>query len=251
MFTSILLPHMDDEVFIFPYLAKLGEQSSSEVRIYFLTRSEGRGNKFDQSVRENESKKAISKILPCAEVHFLGRKFDTKDQELHAKLSDLFDYLHSELNGQCDNLISPHFEGGHIDHDSSSILASELARALNCKLQTFHLYSARGHSGHFFRVGKPTENDVIQVRLMVKGSVYSHTLMIPIRYKSQFMTWLGIYPSLVWRTLIRRKFLLNIQTSFNPNIKPNFGRVLYENRGDGTFSEWSSSMASFRESTRY
>jgi LmbE family N-acetylglucosaminyl deacetylase len=242
---------MDDEVFIFPYLAKLNEQRSSEVRIYFLTKSEGRGNKFDQNVRENESKHAIAKILPSAEVHFLGRKFDIKDQGLHSKILDLFDFLHSELNGKCENLISPHFEGGHIDHDSSSILATELARALKCKLHTFHLYSARAHSGNLFRVGKPTEANVSQVQFIVNASVYFHTLMIPFRYRSQFMTWLGIYPSLVWRTLVRRKFAINIQTGFNPNIKPNSGRLLYENRGDGTFSEWSNSMAIFRDSIRH
>jgi LmbE family N-acetylglucosaminyl deacetylase len=245
MDTAILLPHMDDEVFIIPYLVELREQNSSDVSIYFLTKSEGRDNRFDQNVREQESIRAIAKILPDAAVHFLGRKFDAKDLDLHKNLLVYFEHLKMLLANDFKTIVSPHFEGGHIDHDSACILAFELARALGCHHLTFNIYSARAKSGPFYKVAKPTEELSLRVKAPIGAAVYAHTLLIPARYRSQLLTWLGLYLPLVWRTLVMRKFSLNSGFAFNPNEMPNFGKVLYENRGDGSYLNWNTSVNDF------
>lgn len=245
MDTVILLPHMDDEVFIIPYLVKLREQKSSDVSIYFLTKSEGRDNRFDQNVREQESIRAIAKILPDAAVHFLGRKFDVKDLDLHRNLLVHFEHLKALLTNNFNTIVSPHFEGGHIDHDSSCVLAFELARALGCRHLTFNIYSARAKSGPFYKVGKPIDRLSLRVKVPIGAAVYAHTLLIPARYRSQLLTWFGLYLPLVWRTLVMRKFSLYTDVAFNHNEMPNFGKVLYENRGDGSYLYWSSSVNDF------
>ena len=239
---SILLPHMDDEVFIIPYLVFLREQKSHDISFFYLTKSEGRNKRFDQKIREIESLKMIELIFPEARIEFLGRKFDVEDLLLHEKVEILFEYFLRELDGTCDLIISPHFEGGHIDHDSASILASHLANTINTELLTFNLYSARRNYGPFFQVAKPVGKLNRDVKVKVLGSSYLYMFLIPIRYKSQIKTWLGIYPALFWRILVRRKFSLNQFPSFNPNLKPNGGRVLYENRKDGNFQDWSSTI---------
>jgi LmbE family N-acetylglucosaminyl deacetylase len=241
----ILLPHMDDEVFIIPYLVKLREQKSSDVSIYFLTKSEGRENRFDQNVREQESIRAIAKILPDAAVHFLGRKFDVKDLDLHKNLLVHFEYLKTLLANNSKTIVSPHFEGGHIDHDSSCILAFELAKSLGCRHLTFNIYSARAKSGPFYKVAKPIEKLSPRFKVPIGAAVYAHTLLIPARYRSQLLTWLGLYLALVWRTLVMRKFSLFTDVAFNPNEMPNFGKVLYENRGDGSYLHWNTSVNDF------
>lgn len=242
---AVLLPHMDDEVFIIPYLVNLREQKSSDVSIYFLTKSEGRDNRFDQNVREQESIRAIAKILPDAEVHFLGRKFNVKDLDLHKNLLVHFEHLKALLPNDIKTIASPHFEGGHIDHDSACILAFELAKDLGCHHLTFNIYSARAKSGPFYKVAKPTERLSLQVKAPIGAAVYSHTLLIPARYRSQLLTWFGLYVPLVWRTLVMRKFSLNSDFAFNPNEKPNFGKILYENRGDGNYLYWNTSVNDF------
>ena len=248
---AVLLPHMDDEVFILPYLVDLRKQNSCNVSIYFLTKSEGRDARFDQNVRETESRNSIVKILPTAEIVFLGRELEVKDLELHNHFLLEFEHLRELLNNKCDVIVSPYFEGGHIDHDSSCILAFELAKVLQCNHLTFNAYSARYKSRSFYKVAKPIENLASKVKVPIRSAVYIHTLFIPARYKSQLMTWLGLYLPLVWRTLVLRRFSLYLDVEFDFNAKPNFARILYENRGDAIYSKWNSSAKDFLDSIKH
>jgi hypothetical protein len=239
---------MDDEVFIIPYLVFLREQKSHDVSFFYLTKSEGRNQKFNQGIREFESKKMILSILPEARIEFLGRKFDVEDLLLHENIDILFEYLNQELDGTCDQIISPHFEGGHIDHDSSSFLASHLAKKIDAELLTFNLYSARGNYGPLYRVAKAFESPGTALKVGVLRHSYIYMIQIPFIYKSQIRTWIGIYPALFWRILVLRKFSLIQTPSFNANLKPNKGRVLYEKRKDGNFQQWSSTISRFLNS---
>jgi hypothetical protein len=241
---------MDDEVFLIPYLVELSEDKHSDVSIFFLTKSEGRGNKFDQIVRERESERAISRMLPRAKVNFLGRKFNVSDLQLHEDLIVHFEYLKQILSKDCDKLVSPHFEGGHIDHDSSCILANAIAKELGCRHLTFHLYSARAKKGHLFRVAKPSGNVSSVSTSRISSRVYRNTLLIPIRYRSQFLTWLGLYPGLVFRTLILRKFVMQETSHFDFGNPPNFGKILYENKGDGSYAQWSLCVTDFLQTVK-
>ena len=242
---AILLPHMDDEVFLIPYLVELNSLGLKDVSIYFLTKSEGRNLRFSQEIRENESLRMIKSILPSAEVRFLGREFNVGDQHLHENLAEIFRYLEKELVKNCDVLISTHFEGGHIDHDSSGILSGHLAELLGCKFLTFNLYSARRRKGFLYKVAKSTESNLELKKIKIQITVYFYVVLIPFRYKSQFRTWIGLYPPLFWRLLVRRKFQLNVSPKFNPLLKQNSGRILYENRLDGEFDQWTNKIVEF------
>jgi hypothetical protein len=244
---AILLPHMDDEVFIIPYLVYLKKQEINEVTFYYLTKSQGRNNRFDQSVRESESTRMIKSIFPDAPIEFLGRKFEVEDLFLHEKIDLLFEYLLHELNGKYDQLVSTHFEGGHIDHDSAGILSFKLAKSARIQLLTFNLYSARSNSGPFYRVAKPIYLSKYDLKISIHRMSYSRILLIPFVFKSQIRTWVGIYPALFWRLLIRRKFSLNLDPEFNPLQRPNDGKILYENRKDGNFQPWSTEIFRFLE----
>jgi hypothetical protein len=248
--TTILLPHMDDEVFLIPYLVELSEDMNCEVSIFFLTKSEGRGHKYDQTVREKESERAISQILPHAKIEFLGKKFNVDDLELHKSLTMHYEYLKQILSENCDTLVSPYFEGGHIDHDSSCILTNVLAKELGCRHLTFHLYSARTKKGHLFRVAKPC-GDVSSVSTSrISSGVYRNTVLIPFRYRSQFLTWLGLYPGLVSRTLLLRKFVMQDTYDFDFSKPPNFGKILYENKRDGSYAQWKFYVTDFLQTVK-
>jgi hypothetical protein len=244
MSTVVLLPHMDDEVFIIPYLIELAKSNSAGIHIFFLTKSEGRLNKYRHAVREAESTLMLKKVAPSCKVEFLGSLLQIEDLKLHTSLDEVFNLLMKTIDSNCDIVIAPHYEGGHIDHDSSSILALKLSGELNATLHTFNLYSGRKLSRSLFRVAKPTElNNTAKIK--VGRESFKHILSIPFVYKSQVRTWVGIYPSLVWRFIIRGKCEINISSDFNHLSKPNKGVVFYEGRKDGTFHEWSTNMSNF------
>lgn len=244
----VLLPHMDDEVFIIPYLVELEKTSANDIHILFLTKSEGRLNKYKHGVREAESTKMLKKIVPRCKIQFLGTLLQAEDLSLHTSLDQIFKFLLKNIDQDCNLVISPHYEGGHIDHDSTSILAMKIAGEFKAPLHTFNLYSGRKLNRVLFKVAKPTElNEVIKIR--VRRDSFKYIISIPFIYKSQIQTWIGIYPSLVWRLLVRGKCELNIACNFDHLLKPNNGNIFYENRSDGTFQEWSSTVDKFLRSS--
>jgi len=244
MSTVVLLPHMDDEVFIIPYLIELVKSTETKVTIFFLTKSEGRLNKYSHRVREAESSSMLNKIAPDCKIEFLGSKFQVEDLELHSSLNRIFEFLVDTLNEGCDLVISPHYEGGHIDHDSTSILAKRISDQFDAPLHTFNLYSGRKIGKSLYKVGKPTESNTV-MKIKVGRESFKHIILIPFVYRSQILTWIGIYPSLVWRFIIRGKCEINTSSNFNHLSKPNHGVVFYENRKDGTFDEWSTNIEHF------
>ena len=244
MSTLILLPHMDDEVFIIPYLINLAKNRTDSIHFCFLTKSEGRLNRYSHTVREAESALMLSRIAPGCKIEFVGSKLQVEDLELHSSLNRIFEFLVETLNEGCDLVISPHYEGGHIDHDSTSILAKRISGQFDAPLHTFNLYSGRKISKSLYKVGKPTDSNTV-IKIKVGRESFKHIMLIPFVYRSQIKTWIGIYPSLVWRFIIRGKCEINTSSDFNHLSKPNHGVVFYENRKDGTFDEWSTNIEHF------
>ena len=244
MYTLILLPHMDDEVFIIPYLINFAKNRTDNIHFCFLTKSEGRLNRYSRTVREAESTLMLNRIVPGCKIEFVGSKFQVEDLELHSSLNRIFEFLVETLNEGCDLVISPHYEGGHIDHDSTSILAKRISGQFDAPLHTFNLYSGRKISKSLYKVGKPTDSNTV-IKIKVGRESFKPIMLIPFVYRSQIKTWIGIYPSLVWRFIIRGKCEINTSSSFNHLSKPNHGIVFYENRKDGTFDEWSTNIEHF------
>lgn len=241
--TTLLLPHMDDEVFILPYLVDLSRDSTNSVQIIYLTKSEGRNNRFSSKVRANESLRMIRKILPNASVTFLGDELGIEDLALHERISIVEKSVLEILDPNCEKIIAPHFEGGHLDHDSANFLAFKIAIQKSIKLVTFNLYSARHHKNTFYKVAKPTVgNEMIHARARYSLKSLKHLIQIPFVYKSQFRTWVGIFPALFWRVAFRNKVLLFEIQSVQHEIAPNNGKILYENRKDGSFQQWLKSI---------
>lgn len=240
---ALLLPHMDDEVFILPYLVDLSRDLTNSIQVIYLTKSEGRNNRFSSKVRAAESLKMIGKILPNASVTFLGDELGIEDLELHESISSVEKAVIELLDPNCGKIIAPHFEGGHLDHDSANFLAFKIANQKSIKLVTFNLYSARHHKSTFYKVAKPTKgNEIIHARAKYRFKSLKFLIQVPFVYKSQFRTWIGIFPSLFWRVAFRNKVLLFEVDSLQHEIPPNNGKVLYENRKDGSFQQWLKSI---------
>lgn len=247
MSTVILLAHMDDEVFAVPYIEQLA-LSNSKVQFFYLTKSEGRNNKFSQDVREKESLKFLHKFFPDLEPFFLGRTLNVSDRELHLKLHIVYSELKSLIDPNTSIIISPHFEGGHIDHDSVAILAKMLAKNLNLNSYTFSLYRAKFKKLTLFEVqsSKEKKADAIAVKRKLKS--LNLIFQIPFIYRSQWRTWIGIFPFLVYKSVVKKDFWLFNSMHFNHHDLPNNGKVLYSNRKDGLFEDWKVHIKNFIDS---
>lgn len=244
MSVAIFFAHMDDEVFLIPTINRLNAENK-KIYCYFLTKSEGRNDRYSQEIRESESIKFLSRLAPNAEVNFLGKILDVKDLELHLNLEKIYDYLLSALAKDVQMIITPHFEGGHIDHDSASILGRKISEKLLLDHFTFALYKAKFKRFKFFEVAKIKKDEQSSFKLKVDISSYIYYLLIPFIYKSQWRTWLGIYPFLVTRIIFRRDYKIFNAASLDYENPPNSGNLLYSRRNDGTYQDWKSRVQKF------
>lgn len=237
MGVAVLLPHMDDEVFIFPYLRKL-KNENIDIEIFFLTKSEGRNNKYNTKTREEESRRFLNKVLPNSRVIFLGNLIEVLDLESHKKFEEIFLFLKENVSASIEQVLTCNFEGGHPDHDTSFFLGQKLAIYKSAELTTFNLYRAKFSKTIFFDVfsGLDATDESTQVKLKIRDLI--DLFLVPIRYKSQWRTWLGLYPFMLTKKLIRRKIHVHRPKFIGAIDKPNKGRLLYEKRRDGNFTDW-------------
>ena len=236
MSVVVLLAHMDDEVFILPYLRFLA--TKSQLQIFFLTKSEGRNRKFHQSVREHESLSLIQQIAPNATVEFLGRKLEVEDLRAHEKAEVIYKHLRNELSDTTIEILTPNYEGGHIDHDTTCYIAVKLSNELSTKLGVFNLYRSKFKKTSIFQVmsKRDKNSESLKARINLRDLVL--ILKIPIIYRSQWRTWIGIYPFLLFKQIFNQGVWLHYPKQIDFNERPNSGRVLYSKRKDGMFENW-------------
>lgn len=228
--TLVLLPHQDDEIFIYPVLSRL-VANKRNVKIIYLTNGNFHG--VPASVRNIESLLALSNIgVTSEDVIFLGNKINVEDGKLINRLEDVWSSIIKEINHlNIDQIFSPAFEGGHQDHDACNVLAQVLARKLKLMSHSrqFFLYTAAGAFGKFYRVIYP-------------GTIYASDYIVPLRfneirstiratlyYKSQLKTWIGLLPELTLRLLFLRRIVLR---PFSPDHQTTYKSIpLYEKWG--------------------
>lgn len=237
MSVALILAHMDDEVFIIPYLLKLSEEKAS-VNVYYLTKSEGRESRFNQTVREKESIKFLSKLLPSINIKFIGRELGILDLKAHERIPEIINKLLQHIPEDTTKIVTTNFEGGHIDHDTTCFIAQHIANKKSLDLFVFNLYRSKFKKFSFYQVMKLPESNQEAIRIPLKFSEMMTILKIPVTYVSQWRTWIGIYPFLLIKLAIRRAIWLLALNEIDYSKKPNSGAVLYENRRDGTYYEW-------------
>jgi len=234
---AIVLAHMDDEAFLSPYLISIAKQNVP-VDVYFLTKSEGRNQKFDQTVREQESLKFFRKILPQANLHFLGRELNVLDLEAHLKIEELIEKLKNMMHSDTKLILTTNYEGGHIDHDTTCFIAYKLSKIKDSKFATFNLYRAKYFKYPFYKVIDEISQEHQFEKIPLKPKDFIKIIQIPIIYKSQWRTWFGIFPFLILKFLKSNGVFIEFPSELNFLEPPNSGAVLYINRGDGDFESW-------------
>jgi hypothetical protein len=225
MKTLVLLAHHDDEIFILPYL--LNSEISHPLFVFVST--------TNQEVRRKESVKCLT-CLGYSEdsITSIFEGDEGEDGKLILLMGDVYKRLREIVSKRkVDTIITHMYEGGHPDHDSLAIISRKLflqghvPRVLN-----FPCYNSGGLVDPFFKVMSPPV-DNIETEIKYKSRLLiSLKVLVSVRfYASQWRSFLGLLPGLLFKLLIVRNDLNFFE---NQNIssakEPHKGKLMSEYR---------------------
>jgi hypothetical protein len=228
-----LFPHQDDEYGVYPVLENLVARGEN-TKVVYLTSGTLDGRRSEQ--RNHESTRVLSKIgITDADIHFLGSELHFPDGKLceHAERAagavlELFN--HDERPAR---VFTPAWEGGHQDHDAAYIVGCYLAQAFSClpASRQFPLYTGRGLPGSLWHTFHPlAENGPVESS-QLNWSQRLRYLRYCLNYRSQWRTWLGLYPMYALYLLTRGRQYLQPLCLDRLHSRPHPGSCLYERRG--------------------
>jgi LmbE family N-acetylglucosaminyl deacetylase len=223
-----LLAHQDDEI--------LGlHLYSSSVRNLVVYLSDGvrDGANFDSLTRVREARESWIEIDKNAELIFFGTDHSLRDGELQNQMNA--EHLHSLISicqeRNIDEIITLQLEGGHQDHDITSLMAEEICRRLSLKFVAYPAYRALHKKFPIYTVMSSasifTKKNTHNVLLRICFAVKSIRLMK--RYRSQITTWIGLGPFVILQYLLGGPAyveLLHTESETQENPK----NLLYLNR---------------------
>jgi LmbE family N-acetylglucosaminyl deacetylase len=229
-----LFAHQDDEYGVYPLLEHAVARGEA-VKVIYLTSGTLDGRRSER--RNGESTGVLSSIgIPEHDIHFLGADLHFPDSKLFQHVEPAAQAVSAILQNNADRptrIFTPAWEGGHQDHDATYIIACYLAQAFNCldASRQFPLYNGRGLPGILWHTFMPLpENGPVEsFRLSWRARL--RYLRLCIHYRSQWPTWLGLYPMYALRLFTSGKQFLQPLRTDRLNCTPHPGRLLYERRG--------------------
>lgn len=224
-----LLAHQDDEFGVFPLIEFLVRRGS-KIMCMFLTAS---ADAVIARKRDAESIKVLAGFgLPVDNLNFLGNSLGVHDGELHLHAARVAREVERILINRLPvRLYVPAYEGGHHDHDSTCAIGAWLGGRIEARsVMQFPLYHGKGLPGPWFKVASPiSENgEGIHIRYSLRDALrYS---LFCLQYHSQWRTWLGLFPFLLFVSMMRRAQVLQPLSRRIFSTRPHSGDLFYERR---------------------
>ena len=196
-----LLAHQDDEVLGL----HLYSNSVSNVVVY-LSDGVRDGASFDSLTRVAEAKESWNEIDKNAELIFFGTDHSLRDGGLQNQINrgHLRSLISICQDRNIDEIVTLQLEGGHQDHDITSLIAEEICKRLSLNFVAYPAYRALHRKFPIYTVMSSasilTKRSTPSVLLRVRFAVKSIRLMK--RYRSQITTWIGLGPFVVFQYLL-------------------------------------------------
>ena len=195
-----LLAHQDDEV-----LGLHLNSRSYRNYVIYLTDGVRRNATYGSKKRASEAKRAWQSLDPDAELNFFGTVHSIKD----GILAQLVNPSHlTELISICQEkeireIVSLQLEGGHQDHDITSLLAEELSRRLSIKLTVYPAYRAVHKRLPLYAVmSSVMVNDKrVKSSFLTRMRLARRSILLMKNYQTQITTWIGLGPSIIFKYL--------------------------------------------------
>lgn len=226
-----VFPHPDDE---FGALSALSYHKKKGDRILcvFVTSTPNMA-----PLRANESHRVFRRLgLDATSLLFLGDELKVPDGTPWLQQSRLVDWFDNffKSNPELSAAYIPAFEGGHQDHDFIHALVVLSAARHNqiSKIHQVPLYTGCGLPWLFFSVEKALRNNG-PVHLLFPSTFLTRMwqLSLIFEYRSQWTTWLALFPVLAVRRMHRRRQQIQSVSVERVFERPHEGPLLYERRG--------------------
>jgi LmbE family N-acetylglucosaminyl deacetylase len=196
-----LLAHQDDEVFGLHLHSNLVSNF-----IVYLTNGVRSHANFDSLTRAEEARESWRKIDGNAELIFFGTYHALNDSGLQsqiniAHLDELISICHER---KINEIVTLQLEGGHQDHDITSILAEELSVRLSLKLVAFPAYRALHKTLPIYTVMTPSSKMIEKnsLSLVKRIQLAQQSCRLMKNYRTQIITWVGLGPFVILKYLL-------------------------------------------------
>jgi LmbE family N-acetylglucosaminyl deacetylase len=247
--TLFLLAHPDDELLLAALLDRLVLERTPVCLIY-LTDGASRG--VSAGVRNAESIAVLASLgIDPSKANFIGNEIGIPDGQLYRHLHRAFEAVEELCRRwkKIANIYTFAWEGGHVDHDAAHVVAAAFAESHGLDFWQVSLYRAADSlPAPFFTLSSPlAENGpIISVPLSARQRRLPRQL---IRfYPSQWRSFIGLGPLIIWHSLTRRVFKLQRGMYRRLWERPTMRPLLYERRNGVTFHEFSAAAVEFLES---
>jgi len=246
-----LFAHQDDEFGVFQ---KIVEDHKKGYRVCCAYITDGAFNGCSSKRRNQESLAVLSRLgVSEQDVVFVGDLLSIPDAALSENLEKaavwisewIFRFSHVK------SICTPAWEGGHHDHDALHAITVCVTNKLGLLsyVRQFSLYNNYGCFGPFFNVLKP---------LLMNGE--SEEIRIPwgnrflflrncLGYPSQAITWLGIFPFVLFSYLTTGVQVLQLVSLERIRFRPHEGELYYERRGFYTWKKMVDNLTHWQSRT--
>lgn len=236
-----LFAHQDDEFGVFQ---KIIDENRCGRRVFcaYLTDGVFQGK---SSLRRNHESLAVLKQLGVLEedIIFAGHKLAIPDGGLPDRLESAIEWIDNWLARfpKVAAIYLPAWEGGHHDHDALHAIGVILAEKTGRMevVRQFSLYNGYQCAGPLFRVLLPLpmngDLEVVKVPLANRLRFLRHCLS----YRSQVITWMGLFPFVVLHYFFFGTQVLQTVSRERIRHRPHNGPLYYERRHFYTWEKMS------------
>jgi len=198
-----LLAHQDDEVLGLHLYSNLMSNF-----VVYLTNGVRTDANFNSLTRVEEARESWRKIDGTAELIFFGTDHALKDGELQSQINiaHLDELICICRERKINEIVTLQLEGGHQDHDITSMLAEELSVRLSLKLVAFPAYRALHKTFPFYTVMSPISKVIEKnsLSLVKRMQLARQSYRLMKNYKTQIITWVGLGPFVILKYLFGR-----------------------------------------------
>lgn len=224
-----LLGHYDDEYGALPLIWSFA-RAGRDQRFFYLTEPD-RGAAGSTRRAETEALLRDAGVRAEAVVH-VGRDRAIPDRQLFRRLDAAWSAIGQALEGVApvEQVVTPAWEGGHVDHDMCAVLATALAAAHGGPPPIqFGLYNGLGWAGPLFGAALLTENGPAETLPVSAGDWWRYATAVRF-FPSQAPVWSTLWPHMFARFAMRG-FCFQRLAPGRTGERPHPGPLLYERRG--------------------
>jgi LmbE family N-acetylglucosaminyl deacetylase len=238
-----LFAHQDDEYGVFQAIEDSLRRGRRVACAYLTEGAAGSGPR-----RNAESLAVLSAMgVAARDIVFAGDRLCITDGSLPRHMAAAGDWLRAWLQGfeRVELICVTAWEGGHHDHDALHFLCAHAADSLGLlgRVRQYSLYNAWQRNAPWFNVLAPLAANGPVERAPIGWRARPRHLARLLRYPSQWKTWLGLFPFVLWHYLRHGSQQLQPVALARLDQRPHAGPLYYEQRRFYTYEEMRHNMA--------